>query len=257
MRQPHTCAHCGNQYIKGKRGYCGACGCFLRKHNRLPERHEMHKRHTELTLCTNCGQEYATSRKRGLCMACERHQYKYGTPRIVKPKPPVCTRCKEGKVAAKGLCIACYQYQRVNHKPRPRHLWKEKVCKTCGRANVGMTKGECRTCYEYRYLYGKERPARLWQRWNPLVQGRQKGKQHCVVCGKPCGERFRQRCPSCYSYWWRHRKDRAPHLWQRWAPQGWCECGKPAVTEVTLNVEHGATKYKLCNDCYRAEVGHD
>ena len=46
-------------------------------------------------------------------------------------------------------------------------------------------------------------------------------------------------------------------LWQRWAPQGWCECGKPAVTEVTLNVEHGATKYKLCNDCYRAEVGHD
>lgn len=257
MREPKTCLHCGNQYIKGRRGYCAACGNYLRFNGRLPEPQRMRKRHTVLTPCVNCGQDYAVSRKHGLCMSCERHQQKYGKPRAVKIKAKICTRCREGKVWSKGLCVACYQYQRVHHKPRPRHLWAEKRCKTCGRPNVPMTKGECRTCYYYRHTYGKERPAHLWQRWNPTVQPKQKGMQHCVVCGKPCQERFRQRCSSCYSYWWKNRKDRPAHLWQRGAPHGWCECGQPAVTEVTLQVDHGATAYKLCRDCYRAEVGHD
>jgi hypothetical protein len=251
-----TCAHCGNQYIKGRRGYCNACGNYLINNERLPEAHEMRKRHATLTLCTNCQQDYATTRKRGLCQACQRHLNKYGKPRSLKPKAKICARCREAKVYSSGLCSACYHYQNAhNGKKRPRHLWAEKRCRTCGRSNVTMTKGECRTCYEYRYLYGKDRPAHLWQRWNPIVLPRQAGMCHCKVCGKPAAVLFRQRCTSCYGYWWRNRCERPPHLWQRWAPHGWCDCGAPAVTTVTLNVDHGATEYKLCKECYEVEQG--
>jgi hypothetical protein len=250
-----TCPNCGNPYVKGKRGYCGGCGNYLRIHGRLPQAHEMHKRLTEFAPCTNCGQDLAISRNTGLCNACTHHQRRHGTPRIVKQKVTICRRCHERKPVAKGLCAACYHYQKVNKgKPRPRRLWADKVCKTCGRPNVKMTKGECRTCYEYRWLYGKERPAHLWQKWNPTIQPKQRGMQHCIVCGKPCVERARQRCRSCYSYWWKHHRDRPAQLWQRGAPYGWCDCGAPAVTEVTLSVNQGVQTYKLCRDCYQLEV---
>ncbi len=252
MSQLKTCPNCAAPYLRGRLGVCNACGNFQRRHGRLPKAHERRSRKQEFALCTHCGQSLAYIN--GVCQACHKWQCRHGSPRPEYKwrKAKTCTRCKEAKVYAKGLCIACYQYKRANGRNRPRYRWAEQ-CANCGRGGVALIKGRCRACQQYYRRHGSERPAHMWQRWNPLALPKQAGTCHCVVCGKPQAMLTHGRCQTCYSYHWRHKQDRAPWMWQRWAPHGWCECGQPAVTTVTLSVDHGATKYKLCKGCLEAE----
>jgi hypothetical protein len=249
-----TCANCGYQYVNGRLGVCNACGNFKRRHGHLPEAHEIRSRQQEFTPCTHCGQTLAS--RNGLCQACDKWQRKHGEPRPKTQwcKPKVCCRCKEAKVYVKGLCVACYQYKRANGRNRPRYRWAEQ-CSNCKRSGVPLVKGRCQACQQYYWRHGVERPAHLWQRWNPLALPKQQGMRHCKVCGKPQAALSHGRCQTCYTYKRRHKQDRAPWMWQRWAPHGWCECGQPAVTTVTLSVDHGATEYRLCKECYEVEQG--
>ncbi len=264
MKPLRRCTNCRGPYIFGRRGgTCDQCYDFLERNGHLPADHEIQSRKALYPICTHCKAEYAA--RRGLCHACALWERRHGTPRPEHLWQPFCTDCKDGRVFAKGLCVTCYHWRyRHNGKKRPRYK-RATVCSNCGSPNV-YAKGMCVACYKYKYNTGTDRPAKLWQRrWNPqagTVPAHTLRK--CKICGKPSvaqdgRDMARGRCYACYSYWrkYKHKQDRPAQLWQRWAPQGWCECGRPAVTEVTLQVDHGATRYKLCNECYRAEVGHD
>ena len=263
MRPLKVCKNCGTQYISGAFGYCDPCDSFKRRRGHYPDLHEIRSRKRTHTLCTHCQQAYAT--RRGLCNACAKWEERHHEPRPAYRWQKICKDCRENLVRAKGLCNRCYQWRRNHHgKRRPRYK-NATQCSNCGSPNV-YAKGQCCACYKYEYHFGKPRPAKLWrERWNPDASPVEAHvKRRCKICGKPSYtqdgyDHAFGRCRACYSYWLKHGKqqERQPWMWQRWAPQGWCDCGRPAVTEVTLNVEHGATKYKLCNDCYRAEVGHD
>ena len=261
MRALKTCKNCKHQYLPGSSSYCQPCTLFLRRTGHLPAPHEIKARKDDFTLCTHCGSDYA--RAKGLCHACYVWSLRHDTPRPARYwlRPKFCTDCKERAAVVKGLCNPCYQWRARHGKRRPRYK-DASACSNCGSPNV-YAKGQCCACYRYQYIYKKPRPARLWQRWIPDVAQAAATKHACQNCGKPSThhgtDMHSGRCEACYGYWLKYKKqrERPAYLWQRWAPHGWCECGKPAVTEVTLNVTHGATAYKLCRECYRAEVGHD
>jgi hypothetical protein len=264
VRALRRCTNCGAPYIHGcKGGICDQCHDFRERNGHLPADYEIHSRKALYPICTHCKSEYAA--RRGLCHACAIWESRHGTPRPAHHWQAFCKDCKEGKIFAKGLCVKCYQWRyRHNGKRLPRYK-RATACTNCGKPSHNYAKGMCVACYKYKYETGKDRPAHLWQKWNPQVSDMQPHiNRRCKVCGKPSVTQdgrdiARGRCYACYSYWRKHhqKQDRPAHLWQRWAPHGWCDCGKPAVTEVTLQVDHGATAYKLCQDCYRAEVGHD
>ena len=261
MKPLRRCRNCGGPYIFGRKGgVCDQCYSYFERNGHLPADHEIESRKAIFPVCTHCQSEYAA--RRGLCHACALWEMRHGTPRPAHYWQAFCTDCKEGKVFAKGLCVQCYQWRyRHNGKKRPRYK-RATVCSNCGRPEL-FAKGMCTACYKYKYETGKLRPAHLWQnRWNPQVgEVPAHTLRRCKICGKPSvtqdgHDMARWRCRACYSYWRKHGKkaDRPAKLWQRWAPHGWCDCGQPAVTEVTLSVDHGAQTYKLCRDCYQLEV---
>lgn len=243
--------------VAGCAGYCDSCDSYRRRVGHYPAAHEIVKRRALFVLCRNCGTAYVS--RRGLCNACARWEERHHEPRPAYRWQVVCRDCKERLARTKGLCRRCYQWRwRHNGKRQPRYKLAT-VCSCCGNPAL-YAKGMCCACYRYQYRFGKPRPAHLWQqRWNPAVGSAPADRARCLNCGKPsqfadAHDLYRQRCKTCHGYLYRNQRERPPKLWQRWAPHGWCDCGQPAVTEVTLSVDHGATKYKLCRDCYQLEV---
>ncbi len=255
MKEPSRCANCGAPYAGGVGNHCDTCDSFRHRHGHLPAAHEIDRRQWRLTPCSNCGCDYAVGN--GLCGACHKWQLRHHTPRPAHRWQVFCKDCHEAMAQVKGFCRACYQYRRKNGKRRPAYRLAT-ACMNCG--GPVYAKGLCSPCYRHQKKHGQRRPARLWQRWNPQVSTAPAHTlRRCKICGKPSVTQdsldfHRGRCETCYGYWLRHHHDRPARLWQRWAPNGWCDCGQPAVTEVTLAVDHGAQTYKLCRDCYQLEV---
>lgn len=196
MHELKTCKHCGNKYLLSRKGYCEACGNFLCRNGRLPERSEMRSsRRKDFVLCTNCKSDYAINGV--MCRACYLWQKKHGTPRPLYLTKILCMNCNVEMADCKGLCARCYEYKRRHNKSRPRYFFASE-CMNCGDANV-HAKGLCLNCYEYKRRFRRNRP-----------------KELCEKYAK-------------------------------------CECGKPAMQEVTVKVGSSTAKYKLCADCLKEE----
>lgn len=114
-------------------------------------------------------------------MSCYRYLLEYGHDRpeskmrrSPKQMRRICRHCRRAYAGPQhsDLCGACYQYQKQNGKPRPRHLWTE-YCKVCGRPRRAdrrdrFAKGRCPTCYAYRHKHGEDRPRELIEQQVPL-----------------------------------------------------------------------------------------
>lgn len=74
-----------------------------------------------------------------------------------------CANCGriDNRRLLRGLCDACYEYQRKHGQARPAHLWNRlTTCVVCG-ASQKLVHGRCERCYRYHKRTGKERPLSL------------------------------------------------------------------------------------------------
>jgi len=130
-----------------------------------------------------------------------------------------CSRCGASSYA-KGRCIACYRYWRRHNVERPTYRFAPRWCRTCKGVGVLHGKGYCKNCYDYRRRTGRARPRHLWDK-----------EIGCLTCGMPLATATkprRGRCNACYHYLRKKGVERPRELWGV-VPEGWCECGFPAV----------------------------
>lgn len=123
------------------------------------------------------------------------------------------------------------------------------TCSRCKRAGQHC-KNMCAACYDYKRRNGHARPREYFA-------------EECLNCKRPLDNIQRRwgRCKPCYEYRRRTGADRPTHLWQRYAPHGWCLCGNPAEAQpVQMAIgghwRHGqADEYDepLCSTCREAE----
>lgn len=157
-----------------------------------------------------------------------------------------CRNC--GRVVpriTRGLCSACYGYERRHGVPRPAR-GNERLkrgpqaqytsCKQCGKDQV-QARGLCAACYYYEKRHGRPRPPQFYGRsW-------QKKVGNCGVCSAEA-VLTQGRCSPCYQYWRRHGRDRLDDL-QAAQPRtrGCLQCGREKII-----IAHG-----LCWCCYKKE----
>lgn len=145
----------------------------------------------------------------------------------------------------RGLCEACYRYEREHGTARPPSLYNRReerpvtMCTHCGNAPVAW-KGLCKACYTYRQRTGKMRPKYLHE---PIRISSVKGV-HCVNCGTVTYTPSKGRCPICYQYRYRHGYDKPRDI-----IEPLCDCGNPATETMTLAVGGEMVEYQLCRDC--------
>jgi hypothetical protein len=160
----------------------------------------------------------------------------------------VCTNCGRAPVRASGLCGACHNYRWRTGRlstPQDRHRSPferaTKKCSNCRQAPAIAKHGLCDTCIRYLRRTGKQR--RTYRR-----------AERCIVCGMPRNRKFaRDRCTTCYNYRRRTGQERPRELFSHLYPLGWCECGLPAATVLTLSVSHGHDAFPLCKECAQLE----
>lgn len=187
--------------------------------------------------CSNCGR--SAPLKTGRCLVC----YNYWR-RVGEERPPhlhqrkwsrgaLCDNCKRAPIHGKGRCAACYRhwkkYGTERKSRRTRTPQQMKWCKRCGRLQV-YAFNRCVTCYRYRRIHGKDRPKYLFD-----------DEQRCQNCSIPLrtlisasGKRttsIKGICEACYNYKRRFGIERPQRLWGA-GPEGWCDCGYPAVALV-------------------------
>jgi hypothetical protein len=158
----------------------------------------------------------------------------------------VCQNCGRAQEAAKivrRLCPACYQFERRTGRPRTPDVRRHppRPCVNCKLTRGWGRHGLCRACYQWRQDHGTKRPRDQWA-------------TECVVCGMPKKPGFtRGRCATCYNYRRRVGRDRPPERVRALYPLGWCECGLPAATVLTLSVSHSSDAFPLCKECAQLE----
>jgi hypothetical protein len=161
-----------------------------------------------------------------------------------------CQRVHQDRLRV-GRCMSCYRYylrhghdrppgERIRSPKQPRP-W----CSNCKHNLVGTRRSLCDRCYQYKHRTGKNRP---WHRWT----------EKCKVCARPRREDkqdgfVKGRCRICAVYRYKTGRDRSPELVARTAPHGWCDCGQPAVTVLTVDVQQHQETLPLCAECHAIE----
>jgi len=153
-----------------------------------------------------------------------------------------CANCGEEKPRkAKGLCFACYEYQRKHGSPRPadvvhggnrRSDYVGDTCKNCGVDNV-KAQGMCINCYNYARRHdGAMRP--------PLDIRYRKATQ-CINCGESLTKNKKRRglCMKCASFLRIHGRMRT-NADAKWKPDIICSNCRAAM----------ADSKGLCKTCY-------
>lgn len=145
-----------------------------------------------------------------------------------RPRCANCKRNSNGDRLRAGRCMSCYRYYRNHGVERPPERRRRSpkagrpLCARCRQAFAGPHSTEyCEACYQYKRLRGRERPRYLWA-------------ESCFVCKRPRSDDRRDgytkgRCPTCYSYRFKHGVDRTPDMVAALAPLGWCDCRQPAT----------------------------
>jgi hypothetical protein len=158
----------------------------------------------------------------------------------------------------RGRCQSCYRYWlKTGHdRPRTRMIRRpgdpRPICARCGRWTgrlADQSADLCNACYQYKRDHGRDRPEHLW-------------RECCKICRRPReSTKFAKgRCVICANYFNRYGRERTPEMVAKQAPHGWCYCGQPAVTTVTVWTRPmGSYKPRpeplpLCADCHAAEV---
>lgn len=118
--------HCDNPLDRNaRRGLCGACNMFQRRHGRLRTQDDMR-------LPLNAG---------------------------------TCRNCHRAPAQATGRCYTCYRYRQRNGRERPRKLYaRPERCRNCGKPRDSLPyldKGRCNACRKYWKRHGVERPPEL------------------------------------------------------------------------------------------------
>lgn len=206
-----------------------------------------------MATCSNCGREYKKHLgRRGKCETCVRWERTHDTPRppdYKRGRIENCTNCGQPRTwgqGGNGLCHRCAQYQYKYGKPRPSTIRMRKpgdpipMCKSCKvrLAKFSPSRRLCKTCAEYmRRHNGKRRPRYL-------------DAENCVHCGKPKGDGYfvKGHCRACDDYRRKFGKPRPAHLFE--SQHGWCDCGKPATSIVTVRVMHHDETMPLCDECH-------
>lgn len=160
-----------------------------------------------------------------------------------------CINC--GKVMSQNWarCGNCRAYLYRRGVERPKRLWSRVLsgdrkdaptwCIVCGHPHT-IHRGMCNACYSFWKVHRKKRPRYLWD--DDVV---------CMTCKRPLiplGTNGRRKgyCDPCYRYMKKHNEPRPRRLWGI-GPLGWCECGQPAVTEMS--------GFTLCQRCADDEKG--
>lgn len=167
-----------------------------------------------------------------------------------------CTNCHEPKRQLRhGLCNACRLFLRRTGRHRTeadrirargqRPQW----CANCG-IHRASGRGElCIACSTYRQRHGANRPRHLWM-------------DRCKVCGRPKDGTVRfakGRCPLCYEYRRKFKRERPATVIQERYPLGWCDCGQPATQMVLVGVSLANVnrlnndKVPMCDSCTAIE----
>ena len=150
-----------------------------------------------------------------------------------------CTVCgSERKSHYLQLCGSCYHRQ---HYQRARS--QRRRCTVCKRLTDRYVRAMCSMCYTYWRRHGRNRP----RRYKP---------ETCTNCGKPLPADSRRGglCRSCYGYERKTGRTRPERLWRRYiGPLGWCDCGKPAVEQLTVVVLEHTETLCLCIACAASE----
>lgn len=163
------------------------------------------------------------------------------------PDAPVCANCQRRKrLVWRGRCARCVSYYYKNDRTwPPQHALRPgpkaripALCSRCRSEEAEGKSGLCEACYQYQRRTGRGRPRYLW-------------RPACKICGKPAGARGwkDERCELCRLYRKRYGKDRSAEIVARYAPNGWCECGQPAVTDIPGDLG----RIKLCAACAEIE----
>lgn len=136
-RRKVTCCNCGRR-IHGspRRGRCGACDQYRRRHGRDSTASDRQTRST----CRNCQQASVASG--GLCSACHRYQQRHGRPRPAHKWAERCQVCDRPLLAytrVKGRCRRCHHYYYRTGRDRTHLARKERRQGWCDCGNPATT----------------------------------------------------------------------------------------------------------------------
>ncbi len=131
------------------------------------------------------------------------------------------------------------------------------ICSNC-HVREEYSKGICWACYLYYRNKNQQRPERLWLT-PKLSRPKRAKKALCSNCTKFCFLLSKGECSTCYSYRKKMGNDRPEYLWSRHGRGSLCDCGKPAVHNVSIYVGSATSAarrvetMKLCSSCYEVE----
>lgn len=228
---------------------CSSCRIRYRKHGQLgPLAPTSNPTTCQVPGCDNTAR-VGLHRATGV-YACKKCRNRYSSSGQLEPQTPTtkpitcqvdgCTSTNEIRLhRATGVhaCRACrLQYGRrgtfvrkAHRKPRIKvpvcQVCRTRESKYCGRIRHLPQKWRCERCIAFAYQTGRERPM-----YTKYTRDRV-----CTNCGRNTEhQKSFHLCALCYSYRRRNGHLPSPEHIAKYAPHGWCECGKPATKQVDL-----------------------